>query len=369
MQKAKLNVMVGLFVLLSIVGLMATIIVLGGRNNPLAPTMIVTATFRDVSGLIESASVRYRGLDIGSVKRIYLPQDPADPRVFVDMVVDRTTGQRLAKNAKPTVRTLGLLGDKYVEIQQGDLGQGTLEGGETLVGEDPLDFGAIVAKGQQIVENVEEVTGKAAKAIDLYINPETARNFNDSVAHIEDIARQVRKGPGMAHSVIYEQGPAKLLEDAGATAKSLRESSSRLSTIIGDVKQGPGTLHTLIYGKQFNETMDNLSRFAATLASVIGEIQTGKGVLHDLIYEEDGHNIIDELGKTAKNLSASSGDLRTLMSGMKEGKGTMGALLQDPALYEDVRALLGGANRSAWSRFLIRQMIENARDDAQKDQK
>ncbi len=369
MQKAKLNVLVGLFVLLSIVGLMATIIVLGGKNNPLAPTMVVTTTFNDVSGLIESASVRYRGLDIGSVKRIYLPKDPSDPRVFVDMVIDRATGKRLAKDARPTVRTLGLLGDKYVEIQQGHLEGGTLEGGETIIGEDPLDFGAIIAKGQQIVENVEQVTGKAAKAIDLYLNPQTAKYLSDTLEHTEAITREVKEGKGMMHSVIYETGPRRLLEDAGATAASLRSASANLTGIIGDVKEGNGTLHTIIYGKQFNETMDNLSRFASTLASLAKEIETGKGIVHDAIYQKDPHNMLDQLGQASKNLNATSADLRDLMSSMKEGKGTMGALLQDPALYEDMRALLGGANRSAWSRFLIRQMIENAQGEARKDQK
>lgn len=369
MQKNRLNVVVGLFVILSIVALMGTIIVLGGRNNPLAPTMIVTATFKDVSGLIESASVRYRGLDIGSVKRIYLPPNPSDPRVFVDMVIDRSTGRRLARNALPTIRTLGLLGDKYVEIQQGNLDEGTLEGGETLVGEDPLDFGGIIAKGQQIVENVEQVTGKAAKAIDLYLNPATAKNLYDAIEHVENIVREIRQGKGMMHAVIYEPGPRALLDDTRATAASLRESSARVASMINDVKKGPGTLHSVIYGKEFAVTMDNLSRAAGSLATVVREIETGKGVLHGLIYEKDTHNILDELGQTAKNLNATSSDLRVLMGGMKEGRGTMGALLQDPALYEDMRALLGGANRSAWSRFLIRQMIENAQDEARKDVK
>lgn len=369
MPQPKTNVLVGLFVVIAIGGLMATIVVLGGRRNPFAPTMTVTATFKDVSGLIEAASVRYRGLDIGSVKRIYLPPDPADPRVFVEMVLERWTGQRLAKDSLPTVRTLGLLGDKYVEIQQGNVAEGTLEGGEILVGEDPLDFGAIVAKGQQIVQNVEEVTGKAAKAIDLYLDPVTAKNLSNAMQHIESITREVREGPGLAHAVIYDKGPKQMLDDLQATSASLKDGSSRLKDIVADVKKGPGTLHTMIYGTKFTEAMDNLSAFAATLSGLVGDIRTGKGILHELIYAGEDQNVVGELAQTARNLKATSADLRELMGGMKEGKGTMGALLQDPALYEDMRALLGGANRSAWSRFLIRQMISGAQEEARKDQK
>lgn len=64
---------------------------------------------------------------------------------------------------------------------------------------------------------------------------------------------------------------------------------------------------------------------------------------------------LDEANRQAiKSILA---DLSEIMAGLKEGEGTIGALLRDPALYHDLRALMGRANRSKLLKNLIRATI------------
>jgi phospholipid/cholesterol/gamma-HCH transport system substrate-binding protein len=79
------------------------------------------------------------------------------------------------------------------------------------------------------------------------------------------------------------------------------------------------------------------------------------------------------MARTAKNLSsasehlneeiaelhlkAASKNLNAILEKVNNGTGTLGALVNDPGLYDDVKALLGGANRNRVMRNLVRQTI------------
>ncbi len=60
----------------------------------------------------------------------------------------------------------------------------------------------------------------------------------------------------------------------------------------------------------------------------------------------------EDLGPTMKTL-------KTILGKIDRGEGTLGALINDSSLHEDLRVLLGGAKRSQVVRFLVRQAIAN----------
>jgi phospholipid/cholesterol/gamma-HCH transport system substrate-binding protein len=68
-----------------------------------------------------------------------------------------------------------------------------------------------------------------------------------------------------------------------------------------------------------------------------------------------------QLRKATRNLAS-------ILEKVNTGTGTLGALVNDPALYDDLRALMGGANRNRVVRNLVRKTIKDA-DDKQQDQK
>ncbi len=67
-------------------------------------------------------------------------------------------------------------------------------------------------------------------------------------------------------------------------------------------------------------------------------------------------------GKTVETLDATMKSLNRVMAKVDEGKGTLGVLVNDPTLHEDLRVLLGGAQRSKTINFLLKQAI-SASDD------
>jgi phospholipid/cholesterol/gamma-HCH transport system substrate-binding protein len=58
------------------------------------------------------------------------------------------------------------------------------------------------------------------------------------------------------------------------------------------------------------------------------------------------------------NVNAMSDDLRAIVGDMRKGKGTLGALLVDPSLYEDLKGLIGNTERNQVLRALVRSAIQ-----------
>lgn len=75
--------------------------------------------------------------------------------------------------------------------------------------------------------------------------------------------------------------------------------------------------------------------------------------MHAILYDE-------EKGKILDNLSQATEDLKTVTGMIAEGKGSIGAIINDPALYDNLIQLLGGANRSFILRTMIRHSMKKA---------
>jgi phospholipid/cholesterol/gamma-HCH transport system substrate-binding protein len=59
-----------------------------------------------------------------------------------------------------------------------------------------------------------------------------------------------------------------------------------------------------------------------------------------------------------ENLNRASADLSAIVSDVKEGKGTLGAFLVDPSVYEDIKVLLGNVGRNRSLKALVRYSIK-----------
>jgi phospholipid/cholesterol/gamma-HCH transport system substrate-binding protein len=72
--------------------------------------------------------------------------------------------------------------------------------------------------------------------------------------------------------------------------------------------------------------------------------------MHELLYG-------DEAGDLITNLTAISADMRAIIADVRAGRGTIGGLLVDPSIYEDVRRIVGNIERNDILRALVRYSI------------
>ena len=128
MKRSSLEVVVGVFMILGILAVGYLTVKLGKMELLGGDNYAVRARFQNVTGLKTGASVEIAGVPIGRVAGIEV--DPATFAVLVTMRIRK--GVVLTDDTIASIKTQGLIGDKYVKISPG--GSSTKIGpGETLL--------------------------------------------------------------------------------------------------------------------------------------------------------------------------------------------------------------------------------------------
>ena len=129
----------GLFIVATLLILAAGVFLIGEKRFLFRRTYRLKAEFQNVVGLNNGADVRVGGIHLGTVKYISLPNGPSG-KLTVVMDMASSTENIIRQNSVATIKTEGLLGDKYVEISFGSEKAPAIESGDTIKGETPVDF-------------------------------------------------------------------------------------------------------------------------------------------------------------------------------------------------------------------------------------
>lgn len=140
MEKAKLELVVGVFVLLGIACLGYLSIKLGKLEVIGSHLYDVQAEFTSASGLKSGATVEIAGVEVGRVKTILLKDDQA---MVVLAVHD---GIKLYSDTIASIKTRGIIGEKYVSLSPGGGGEPLLVGGKIRDTEAGLDLEELVSQ-------------------------------------------------------------------------------------------------------------------------------------------------------------------------------------------------------------------------------
>jgi len=70
-----------------------------------------------------------------------------------------------------------------------------------------------------------------------------------------------------------------------------------------------------------------------------------------------------------KDVTTAAKHMKSILAKIDNGEGTVGALINDPSLYDDVKNLLGGANRNKVLKYFIKKSVETSREKAEKAEK
>jgi len=102
----------------------------------------VQARFGSVSGLKAGAVVEIAGVQVGKVAAIRL--QPDDYRAVVEMSIAR--GVQISEDSIASIRTAGIIGDRYVNISPGGMEQSIVQGGEIVETESAINLEDLLSK-------------------------------------------------------------------------------------------------------------------------------------------------------------------------------------------------------------------------------
>lgn len=143
MNNAKLELTVGIFMLLGILCLGYLSIKLGKMELLGGNYYRVAARFDSVSGLKQGARVEVAGVEVGAVERIALERESGDRAEITLKIKD---GVKLPDDVIASVRTSGIIGDKFIMLKPGGSDQLLKDGSKIRETESAIDIEELVSK-------------------------------------------------------------------------------------------------------------------------------------------------------------------------------------------------------------------------------
>ena len=142
MKKNSLELMVGSFVLLGLAAIVYLTIKLGAGSLVGGDTYVLEARFDNASGLNVGGSVHVAGVPVGRVESIHV--DPGDFSAIVTMTV--LSGLKLPTDSMASIKTTGLIGDKYISLSPGADTATLQPGARITMTESSVDIESLIGK-------------------------------------------------------------------------------------------------------------------------------------------------------------------------------------------------------------------------------
>ncbi|WP_457681326.1 MlaD family protein [Thermovibrio sp.] len=277
-----------------------------------------TVVFKNAAGLEKDAPVRVAGVNVGKVLSVGIK----DGKAVVKIVFTKPV--KLYKNAVAKIETMGLMGEKYVEIEPGGPPAPPLPPGSVIKNTQ------VPASMDQVMTSLNQLIEKFNQAI---ITPD-GRNriaiIMDKVSRLTDnLNRAVNEISGMVAE--NRKKVKKLIENAAALTEALRE---ELPQVIDNVNQLTKQLSEITYENRqdIRKIVLSLRKASERAPQIAQNLQNLTEKLQKLLNSKNTKNI----QKTIENIKDTTKQLKEILAKINEGKGTLGKLVNDDKLYKSI---------------------------------
>lgn len=291
---------VGLMILAALAVLGVAIYKLGQAANLFSRRYELITYLPTADGLRTGGTVFVAGQFAGTIKSIdFLPVDNDTTRnLKVRMAVDENLQSQVRGNSRAKVRTLGLLGDKVIDISIGTPEYPMLVNGDTIPLSPALDYEAVLAQ--------------AASAV------------SDMVGLTHDM-RQLTGG------IVHGEGTLGQLVTNRALYDNLVGTVGRANTMLAQFENPNGTFAKLLSDPALYDRFVSVVSSADTLVLALND---RNGTLAKLLRDSTLYQHLVNM--------AAAGD--SISKAMATGQGVVPRLLNDPALYDRVNKLTTDLN-------------------------
>lgn len=239
-QKDEKNfIKVGVFITLLTLVLTIMILSIGKENSFFESKIDLRARVESVSNLKPGAYVELKGIRVGTVEAIDIL---SDEEVEITLRILESKLKWIKQDAKISISTAGLVGDKFLEIYNGSKSAPQIDPAkDILVSENLADMKMIMSKGESIATITERILTRLDQII---------YNMDDG-KKIVDTMNSLQKSSLNLEKITSELRDAQL----GATVKKVNSSMSSLERILKRIEQGPGSMNSIIYDDGVHEDL------------------------------------------------------------------------------------------------------------------
>jgi phospholipid/cholesterol/gamma-HCH transport system substrate-binding protein len=327
------QVRAGVFILVALVCIAGGVLLMGQKTKMFISKGELRVVMDDVAGLKEGAPVWLAGVDVGVVTRIAFSDPKHSNKVEILLEADRNSLRKIGPDSRITIKTRGLMGEKYVDItpsQQYSATPATVLQGTTVAKLDDVvqKAGTTFDRLNTIVDSITQGKGTLGK---LTTDPALYHNIVDLTGELNLLAVTINRGNGTLGKLARSPEPydrlIRILERADRT--------------LQDIQNSEGTLNKMIYDKtlyiKLVELAEKSNRAADDVRELNKKITSRDGTLGLLINDREFYDKGLSLLTRADNSVKS---IENIAVKVNSGEGTAGRLVNDKELYERMNRMV-----------------------------
>lgn len=304
---------------------------IGHGTRMLRRTDVIESHFHRINGLQAGAPVSLAGVTIGAVESIGFPEDSHADYVIVKMWIVDADLARVRSDSIAQIDTMGLLGDKYIEIAGGDPQSASLAPGQVLAAQDPIDLQALLQKpgADKMIDNVMDIA-------------QSLRSILESIDKGHGILAELVKGDN-------EKQPLTLA-DLRTTFDNMNKLAVQMNTMLDKVNHGRGLAGAMLSdktdGKKLLDEVEStalaMKMTAHKMNTLVDRFNNGNGAVGRLLSDQQYAN------QLLANMQTSLADMKDILHKIDNSQGSVGLAVNDPTLYYDAKNFLGGNGSLGW---------------------
>jgi len=348
MKGHALEVKVGILITLCGGVLAAFIILLGDFG--IANGEVLYMDVPTSANLKSGAHVKIAGVRAGKVTKIDYLGGETDSEtgkpvyVRVTLTIERDKFVSLREDANIFITSVGVLGEKYVEINPGSPDAERMKAGSIVDGKPPMQLALMTSNVSALLsslntildENKENLGGLIAATAD------TVKSFKSTSERLEGLLErnESRIDEAVEGVVKIEKEVEKLVasgNNAIGDGEELKAAIKDVRLIAQDLRQNTGPI---------------LGNIRSAVSKFKGAGDTAQSLMKNV--EKVVGSTAGKMENTFTEVEGVVKDVKVMTQRLKSGKGTIGALLSDTEMYEDIKELVKDLKRHPW-KFLWKQ--------------
>jgi phospholipid/cholesterol/gamma-HCH transport system substrate-binding protein len=274
------KVKIGLTVFIGIIIFLVLMFLVGTESNTFTSTYRIKLFLPNINGLANGSMVTLGGLKIGNVESLEFGKLNERTGVIITTLVRTRYSSQITTGSVASVKTIGMLGDKYIDFTIGNAGEAPLNDGSFMVVKATRELGDVLDDVTGVMSDV------AATASNVRAISDTIRSGHGSVGKIlvdEDLAREISDITQKLHSMTQSlSGPhstlGRLMQDDALYAK-LDRTASNLSTLSDSLKTGKGTAGKLLMNDSLYLTLRSVSQRMDSLLAKMASDSSSVGAM------------------------------------------------------------------------------------------
>lgn len=298
---------VGLVLLAALAILTVAVFRLGAAANLFSSRYALVAFLPNANGLRVGASVLVAGKLAGTVQSIeFLPVDRDTTRNLVlALALDERDQAQVRANSTARIRTVGLLGDKVIDISPGTAEYQMLQDGDTIAAEQALDVDVVLAQASGAVDDLVALTTDLRTITGGLARGEgSAGQFLTNRALYDELVGTLARTNALVARIQNPNGTVGKLLDDPTLYRNLASATASLDTLLAQVNSNDGTLGRLLRDDTLYTRMVNVVGEADSLLTLI---HSGNGMAGRLLTDPE---LYDKVNKTVTDLNAVLEELR-----------------------------------------------------------